>query len=109
MLLCQPNMGQIVLPTRRYLAGSLFLVVLLLINSRAAAQGIGFQGGVTVDPEQGFVGTHFETGELFRNFRFRPGIAAGRGRFSLATSNVAFLYHFAFGVGMSVVQFAVRP
>ena len=51
--------------------------VLLLINGRAEAQGIGFQGGVTVDPEQGFVGTHFETGELFQNFRFRPGIDGG--------------------------------
>jgi hypothetical protein len=106
MLLCQPDMAQIVLPTRRYLAGSLFLAVLLLINSHAEAQGIGFQGGVTVDPEQGFVGTHFETGELFRNFRFRPGIDGGfGGDFSLATINVEFLYHFAIGrSGWSVFQ-----
>jgi hypothetical protein len=99
-------MRECVLPTRRSLVGSLILAVLLLINGRADAQGIGFQGGVTVDPEQGFVGTHFETGELFRNFRFRPGIDGGfGGDFSLATINVEFLYHFSLGrSGWSVFQ-----
>jgi hypothetical protein len=99
-------MRECVLPIRRSLVRSLFLVVLLLINGRAEAQGIGFQGGVSVDPEQGFVGTHFETGELFRNFRFRPGIDGGfGGDFSLATINVEFLYHFSIGrSGWSVFQ-----
>ena len=99
-------MREFVLSTRRSLIGSLFLAVLLLINSRAEAQGIGFQGGVSVDPEQVFVGTHFETPELFRNFRFRPGIDGGfGGDFMLATINVEFLYHFAIGrSGWSVYQ-----
>jgi hypothetical protein len=99
-------MRHFVLNSRRSLAASLVLVVLLLLNSRAEAQGIGFQGGVSVDPEQAFVGTHFETGELFRNFRFRPGIDGGfGGDFTLATINVEFLYHFSFGrSGWSVFQ-----
>ena len=99
-------MRQSVLYSRRSLAAALILAVLLLLNGRAEAQGIGFQGGVSVDPEQAFVGTHFETGELFRNFRFRPGIDGGfGGDFTLATINVEFLYHFSFGrSGWSVYQ-----
>jgi hypothetical protein len=99
-------MRQFVLYSRRSLGAALVPVVLLLLSGRAEAQGIGFQGGVSVDPEQAFVGTHFETGELFRNFRFRPGIDGGfGGDFTLATINVEFLYHFAFGrSGWSVYQ-----
>jgi len=84
--------------TRRFLVGSLVASVLFLVTSRAEAQGIGFQGGVSVDPEQGFVGTHFETGELFQNFRFRPGIDGGfGGDFSLAAINIEFLYYIELG------------
>ena len=79
---------------RRFLVAAATSAVLLLTNVPADAQGIGFQGGVTVDPEQGFVGTHFETGELFQNFRFRPGIDGGfGGDFYLATLNIEFLYY----------------
>lgn len=106
VLLCVPHMSNFVLFTRRSLAGWLFLAVLFLPNSRAEAQGVGFQGGVTVDPEQVFVGTHVETGELFRNLRFRPGIDGGfGGDFSLATINIEFLYQVEFGrSGWSLYQ-----
>lgn len=91
--------------SRRPLIGSALLTVLLLITSRAEAQGIGFQGGVTVDPEQAFVGTHFETGELFQNVRFRPGVDGGfGGDFSLAALNIEFLYHIQVGRSWSVYQ-----
>jgi hypothetical protein len=84
--------------TRRFFTASLVFAVLFLVSAPAWAQGIGFQGGVTVDPEQGFVGTHYETGELFQNFRFRPGIDGGFGDgFSLAVLNIEFLYHFELG------------
>ncbi len=84
--------------TRRFLAASLAVAVLFLVTARADAQGIGFQGGITVDPEQGFAGTHFETGELFQNFRFRPGIDGGfGGDFALAALNIEFLYHLELG------------
>ena len=90
---------------RRFLVATAVLAVLLLINGRAEAQGIGFQGGVSVDPEQGYFGTHFETPELFQNFRFRPGIDGGfGGDFSLAALNVEFLYNFAIGRSWSVYQ-----
>jgi len=91
--------------TRRFLVGFLATSVLFLITARAEAQGIGFQGGVSVDPEQVFVGTHFETGELFQNFRFRPGIDGGfGGDFSLATLNIEFLYHIQVGRSWSLYQ-----
>lgn len=106
VLLCLLPMRNLVLFTRRFLVGSLILAVLLLVDDRVEAQGIGFQGGATVDPEQVFVGTHFETGELFRNFRFRPGIDGGfGGDYSLATVNIEFLYHLEFGrSGWSLYQ-----
>ena len=106
VLLCLLPMRNSVLFTRRFLVGSLILAVLLLVDDRVEAQGFGFQGGATVDPEQVFVGTHFETGELFRNFRFRPGIDGGfGGDYSLATVNIEFLYHLEFGrSGWSVYQ-----
>ena len=87
-----------VLTVRRSLVGPAALAVLLLVNGRAQAQGIGFQGGASVDPEQVFVGTHFETGDLFQNFRFRPGVDGGfGGDYSLATINIEFIYRRAVG------------
>ena len=68
------NMPQFVPYWRRFLAGFLLFAASLSSSSNAHAQGIGFQGGATVDPEQFFVGTHFETGELMPGLRFRPGI-----------------------------------
>lgn len=105
MLLLSGNMADFVLFPRRSRVSLAAFAVLLLINSPAEAQGIGFQGGVTVDPEQAFVGTHFETGELFQNFRFRPGIDGGfGGDFSLAALNIEFLYHIQVGRSWSVYQ-----
>jgi hypothetical protein len=99
-------MSDFVLFRRRFAVGLLFVVVLLLPYARATAQGIGFQGGATIDPEQVFVGTHFETPELFRNFRFRPAIDGGFGDgHSLATINIEFLYHVEVGrSGWSLYQ-----
>jgi hypothetical protein len=97
-LLYRFGMRGFVLLNRRFHAAALAAAVLFLVTGRAEAQGIGFQGGVTVDPEQGFVGTHFETGEIFQNFRFRPGIdGAFGGDFSLAVLNFEFLYYIDLG------------
>lgn len=90
---------------RQFLILVASVAVLLAMIPRAHAQGVGFQGGVTVDPEQAFVGTHFETGELFQNFRFRPGIDGGfGGDFSLAALNIEFLYHIQVGRSWSLYQ-----
>ena len=106
LLLPASPCGDFVPFTRRFLVGSCCRRCPLSAKRRAEAQGIGFQGGVTVDPEQVFFGTHFETRELFQNFRFRPGIDGGfGGDFSLATLNIEFLYHISIGrSGWSVYQ-----
>ena len=90
---------------RRFLIVFAVVTVLFAITPQVWAQGVGFQGGVTVDPEQAFIGTHFETGELFQNFRFRPGIDGSfGGDFSLATLNIEFLYYLQVGRSWSLYQ-----
>ena len=85
-----------VIHRRRFLSISFGLAWLLGCSSVARAQGIGFQGGATIDPNQVFVGTHLETGELMPGLRFRPGIDGGfGGAYSLASINIEFLYHIA--------------
>jgi hypothetical protein len=104
-LLCQPVMAYFVHFSRRFLIGSIVLAFFLVTPAPADAQGIGFQGGVTVDPEQAFVGTHFETGEIFQGLRFRPGIDGGFGDdHSTATINIEFLYHIQVGRSWSLYQ-----
>lgn len=74
------------------------LTVLVVTASTARAQGIGFQGGASVDPEQMFVGTHFETGDFYQGLRFRPGIdGSWGGDYSLATINIEFIYRIPLG------------
>jgi hypothetical protein len=91
--------------SRRFRIGSAVVALLLVTTVRADAQGIGFQGGVTVDPEQVFVGTHFETGEIFQGLRFRPGIDGGfGGDYSTASLNIEFLYHIQVGRSWSLYQ-----
>jgi len=105
VLLCQPDMADSDHFFRRFLIGFAVVTVLFATPTKGGAQGVGFQGGVTVDPEQAFIGTHFETGELFQNFRFRPGIdGAFGGDFSLATLNIEFLYHLQVGRSWSLYQ-----
>jgi hypothetical protein len=90
---------------RRFLSISLGLALLLGCGSAARAQGIGFQGGATIDPNQVFVGTHFETGELMPGFRFRPGIDGGfGGGYSLASINLEFLYAIPLKSGWALYQ-----
>jgi hypothetical protein len=99
------DMGHFVLSSRRFLAVFVVLVAILCCSAPAHAQGIGFQGGGTVDPEQFFVGTHFESGELMPGFRFRPGIDGGfGGGYSLATVNIEFLYSIPLKSGWALYQ-----
>lgn len=77
------------------------LAVLLLAGatSPAAAQpAIGFQGGFAVDPEQVFGGVFFQTGDIGRGIRLRPGIDGGTGDgLRIATINVDFVYGYPLG------------
>lgn len=98
-------MPRSVLCSRRFALAFSFLVVTLCSVAPAHAQGIGFQGGATIDPNQIFVGTHFETGQLAPGLRFRPGIDGGfGGSYSLASINIEFLYSIPLKSGWALYQ-----
>jgi hypothetical protein len=67
--------------------GSVCLVV--SFTSIARAQGVGFFGGGSVDPEQLYVGTFFETSPLTQNVRVRPGIDGSWGD-GVRTATISF-------------------
>ena len=74
-------------------------VLLATTPSPAAAQSaVGFQGGLAFDPEQVFGGVFFQTGDIGRGIRVRPGIdgAAGQG-LRIATINVDLVYGYPLG------------
>jgi hypothetical protein len=87
----------------------------LLLSSIANAQimppasresQIGFVGGVSVDPEQGFVGVFWQSPEIGGRFHLRPGIDGGFGsELKLATINVDFIARFPLGAsGWDLIQ-----
>lgn len=76
-----------------------------LASSPVHAQGVGLQGGFTVDPEQVFVGSHLETPEITRDVHFRPGIDGGfGGDFTLASINLDFVYRYSLGGTWALYQ-----
>jgi hypothetical protein len=97
---------------------ALFAVVFgMLLSSPAGAQtrptisqsgqsAIGFEGGASIDPEQGFVGVFWESPRIAGLFSLRPGIDGGFGSdLRLATFNIDFMARFSFGnSGWSLVQ-----
>jgi hypothetical protein len=83
------------------------LLVVLGSSSLASAQAIqvssqkssiGFTGGLSIDPEQGFVGVFWQSPEIGRRFHLRPGIEGGFGEdVRLATFNIDFMARFPIG------------
>jgi len=73
------------------------VVMLTAWAAPAAAQGVGFTGGGTVDPEQGYVGSYVESALIGGHVRLRPGIdgAFGNG-VAEAIVDFAFLYEIPF-------------
>ena len=68
---------------------------LLLATAPAAAQGVGFQGGGTVSPNQFYVGSHFEVPLGSSQFLLRPSVEGGAGDgVTLASINFEFLYRY---------------
>ena len=89
----------------------------LLVSSPLAAQtqptisqsgrsSVGFQGGVSIDPEQVFVGVFWESPQIGGRFSLRPGIDGGFGNdLRLATFNIDFMARFPIGIsGWSFTQ-----
>ena len=62
-------------------AVSLFLaaLVLVVVPSPAVAQALGARGGVSIDPDQFYVGAHYETGALVERLHFKPNLEVGFG------------------------------
>ena len=90
----------------------------LLAASGAHAQGIGFQGGVTVNPEQVYVGTHVELPLGSDQLVLRPAIDGGFGsglrvaaigaeiQYRIELGNSGWRLSQGFGPGVYVARFA---
>ena len=94
---------------------STFIIVSVLLSTSAAAQptirqssqsSVGFQGGVSIDPEQLFAGVFWESPPLGGRFSLRPGIDGGFGNdVRVATINIDFMVRFPIGAsGWNFVQ-----
>ena len=67
---------------------------------------IGFQGGASIDPEQGFVGVFWQSPAIGNRLHIRPGIDGGFGNgLRVATINLDFIARFALGTsGWDLIQ-----
>jgi hypothetical protein len=71
-----------------------------------AQSSIGFSGGGSIDPEQGYVGVAWESPDLGSRFRIRPGLDGGFGNgLRLGTINIDLIVKFPLGqTGWSLIQ-----
>lgn len=76
------------------------------ITTQSQRSQIGFTGGLSIDPEQGFVGVFWRTPEIGGRFHLRPGIEGGFGdNLNLATINIDFIARFPLGAsGWEFIQ-----
>ncbi len=74
--------------------------------SAAPPSLVGFHGGGSIDPEQGYVGVFWQTPPIGNRFHVRPGIDGGFGNdLRLATINIDFIARFPLGAsGWQVIQ-----
>ena len=83
-------------------AKPIFLSLLMMLlmagfwAAPAAAQvAAGVRGGLSIDPDQVFVGGHLETAPLIDRLRFRPNVEVGFGNdLTLTAFNFEFVYGF---------------
>ena len=67
--------------------------VLVVAASPAAAQAPGVRAGCSVDPDQFFVGSHYETGPLVERLHLKPNVEFGFGDDITTTAlNFEFVY-----------------
>lgn len=74
--------------------------------SQSSQPSIGFQGGVSIDPEQVFAGVFWESPQMGGRFSLRPGIDGGFGNDRrVAAINIDFMVRFPIGTsGWNFVQ-----
>src|SRR5512139_1697586 len=69
-------------------------VSFMVTGTASAQQGIGVRAGASVDPDQFYVGVHYDTGPLVDRLSFRPNVEAGFGSSkTLVGFNFEFAYH----------------
>jgi hypothetical protein len=79
---------------------ALAVLIILLSASVASAQGIGFVAGGTIDPEQFYAGTFFETPPLGPPIHIRPGIDGSWGQgLRIAAINIDIITRAPIGSG----------
>ena len=76
-------------------------VLTAVMSSEAWAQpAVGFTGGWSIDPEQGYVGVFYQTPDIGGRFRLRTGLDGGFGDgLRLGTVNIDFVYLLPLGNG----------
>jgi hypothetical protein len=83
---------------RRYTVVSIVVALALVVLAHPAAaqgQGFGVRGGLSVDPDQVFIGGHYETAPLVDNVYFKPNLEIGFGEdFTLIALNFEGIYKF---------------
>jgi hypothetical protein len=82
---------------RRNTVVSVFVaaITLVVVPSPAFSQGPGIRGGVSVDPDQFYLGGHYETSALVNRLHFKPNLEAGFGDdLTLLAFNFEFVYKF---------------
>jgi hypothetical protein len=79
----------------RLVTGLSFLLGLAMFATPAAAQNAGIRGGLSIDPDQFYVGAHIETSPLVDRLYFRPNVEVGFGDdLTLIAANMEFVYKF---------------
>lgn len=70
----------------------------------AAQAAVGFQAGASLDPEQVFGGVFYQTGDIGRGLRIRPGVdgAIGDG-LRIATINADLIYGYPLNSGWTLL------
>jgi hypothetical protein len=69
-----------------------------IVTVQSQRSEVGFHGGVSIDPEQRFVGVFWQTPEIANRFHLRPGIDGGFGSDArVATINIDFIVRFPLG------------
>lgn len=80
----------------RWVTGLSFLLGLVCFSTPAAAQDAGIRGGISMDPDQFYVGGHIETSPLVDHLYFRPNLEVGFGdNLTLIGANMEFVYKFS--------------
>jgi len=73
----------------------LLAAAFLLVAAPAWAQGPGVRGGLSVNPDQIFVGGHYETAPLVERLHFKPNLEVGFGDdLTAVTVNFEFVWKF---------------